>query len=156
MNNPKVDPRFVPPLEETLQLIKPDVSSNGKIVADIFSGGVQAHLLPVEFKKVCLTEEQFESLYGEHKGKSFYEDLKKFSVFSAEKDNYFWALHWRGNDCVETIRRLNGKTKPAEADERSFRYKYGDRDPKHAERNAVHGSATPADGKREVAIFFKD
>ena len=149
-------PCLAPQLEETLQLIKPDVSSNEKIALHIIMVGSLNYLNLARIIKVCMTEEQFEQLYGEHKGKSFYEKLKEFSVFSAEKDNYFLALRWQGNGCVETIRKLNGKTKPAEADENSFRSKYGNHDPLYAERNAVHGSATIADGKREIAIFFQD
>ncbi len=49
-------------------------------------------------------------------------------------------------------RELMGATNPAEAAEGTIRQRFWNRKPLPA--NVVHGSATPEDAKREIALIF--
>ena len=56
-----------------------------------------------------------------------------------ERDNA--VAHWRA---------VMGATDPAKADAGTIRKDFGE----SIERNAVHGSAVPADAAREIVFFF--
>jgi nucleoside-diphosphate kinase len=55
-------------------------------------------------------------------------------------------------NAVETWRNLIGLTNSAEAEEGTIRHEFGDH--KIIRFNAVHGSATDHDARREINFFF--
>jgi nucleoside-diphosphate kinase len=55
-----------------------------------------------------------------------------------------------GNDAVEGCRATIGATNPIKANPGSIRGDYG----QTIGRNLVHGSDSPENGEREIAIFF--
>lgn len=94
-----------------------------------------------------MSEYEANSLYGEHKGKSFYDEL-----IAQMTQGCTIAVKLSGEDAVETVRRLNGATKTEEAMHGTIRHLFGT--PNVGPKNAVHGSATPEDAERELKIFF--
>src|SRR5512143_644512 len=83
--------------------------------------------------------------YAEHREKGFFGGLVAYMtsgpvlVAVLEREN--GVAHWRA---------VMGATDPAKADAGTIRKEFG----QSIERNAVHGSANPADAAREVTFFF--
>lgn len=96
-------------------------------------------------KSLSLTREQAESFYEIHKGQPFFEGLVEFMtsgpivVAALKKDN-----------AVEDFRKTIGKTNPQEAAEGTIRRLYGET----VSRNAVHGSDSDENARREIRFFF--
>ncbi len=128
----------------TLTIIKPDAVSKGytgKILDEIIQAGFRIRAL----KQVHLTVEQARAFYEVHKERPFYDDLVAFMTSGPivaavlEKDN-----------AVEDFRALIGATNPAEAAEGTIRRKYAE----SIQNNAVHGSDSDANARREASFFF--
>jgi nucleoside-diphosphate kinase len=131
-------------MEKTFAIIKPDAvesKSAGKILARIEAEGFRV----VALKRHRITKAEAESFYGEHASKGFFNSLVAYMtsgpvyVAVLERDN--GVAHWRAT---------MGATDPAKADAGTIRREFG----RSIERNAVHGSANPADAAREVTFFF--
>ncbi|MGA7992845.1 MAG: nucleoside-diphosphate kinase [Thermoanaerobaculia bacterium] len=131
-------------MEKTFAIIKPDAveSKNaGKILARIEAEGFRV----VAFRRHRISKAEAESFYAEHAGKGFFSSLVAYMtsgpvyVAVLERDN--GVAHWRAT---------MGATDPAKADAGTIRKEFG----RSIERNAVHGSANPADAAREVTFFF--
>jgi len=130
----------------TLVLIKPHATLGrnvGKIITRIEEEGFGIVLS----KMLQLRKEGALQFYEEHKDKEFYDNLCE--VMSAGP---CWALVLAKPNAVEEWRNLIGATNPAEAKEGTLRNEFGD--PNNITNNAVHGSATDADAKREITFFF--
>ena len=130
--------------ERTLVLIKPDAMAKhviGKIIAVYEENG-----LTVKAMKLMQMTEHVASLhYAEHIGRPFYDGLVKFMTGAP-----IVAMVLEGEDAIAKVRRLNGKTDPAEADEGTIRKMFA-ADKSH---NAVHASDSKDSAAREVSIFF--
>tara|TARA_B100001540_G_C15308107_1_gene417981 strand:- start:267 stop:563 length:297 start_codon:yes stop_codon:yes gene_type:complete len=94
-----------------------------------------------------MSKNQAEDFYSIHKDKPFYSDLVDFMssgrcmVLALEKDNA--VFEWR-----QTI----GATNPDEADEGTIRKLYAS----SLGENAVHGSDSDENAKKEIAFFFNE
>jgi len=131
-------------MEKTFAIVKPDAvesRSAGKILSRIEKEGFRV----VALKRHRMTRAEAEGFYAEHREKGFFGALVAYMtsgpVFVAvlERDN--GVAHWRA---------VMGATDPAKADAGTIRKEFG----QSIERNAVHGSANPADAAREVTFFF--
>lgn len=130
--------------EQTLALIKPDAMEKklqGKIIDDILSDGFTIKAM----KMLQLSREEARRFYAVHQGKEFYEPLVAFMTGGP-----VIALILEKDHAIEDYRRLMGKTDPREAEAGSLRAKYGET----TRRNAVHGSDSPENAKKEIAFFF--
>ncbi|MDZ7797673.1 MAG: nucleoside-diphosphate kinase [Candidatus Marinimicrobia bacterium] len=130
--------------EQTLALIKPDAIAEkyqGKIIDDILNTGFEIKAM----KMLYLDKEKARQFYAVHKGKDFYMPLVEFMtsgptiVMLLEKEN-----------AVSDYRDLMGRTNPEKAAEGTLRKKYGETN----RRNAVHGSDSTENAKKEIAFFF--
>ena len=130
----------------TFTMIKPDaVQDNhiGAITQMMEEGGFRI----VAMKKTRLTPERAGEFYAVHKERPFYNDLVSYMskgpivAMILEKDN-----------AVEDFRKLIGATNPAQAEEGTIRKKYA----KSMEANAVHGSDSDENARREGDFFFSD
>ena len=130
----------------TLTIIKPDAFGSGK------AGKVLAHLEAGGFKVLAsrvmhLTEAQAGAFYEVHKERPFYGSLVKFMTSGPcmpmilEKENAVLALR----DAI-------GATDPAEAAEGTVRKLFAE----SKGRNAVHGSDSDDNARREIAFFFPE
>ena len=133
-------------LENTLSIIKPDAVVAKK------SGHIIGLLEEKDFeiiakKKITLKKEEAEKFYFIHKNKPFFNELIAFMtsgpvvVQVLEKEN-----------AVSDYRKLMGNTNPEEAEKNTIRSLYGT----SIQCNAVHGSDSNANAKKEISFFFSE
>ena len=98
-------------------------------------------------RRTRLSEAQAKSFYAEHAEKPFYGSLVAYMTSGPV---IVAVLEREG--AIAGLRETMGATNPAEAAEGTIRKLYGT----SIERNAIHGSANPADAAREVLFFFSE
>lgn len=130
--------------EQTLCLIKPCTACNLPKVIEILEI-LLSHFDIIKTKRVKMTTEEAVEFYKEHKGKDFYSGLVEFTVSGSIR-----AIILQGDDAVQKWRDLAGATNPKDAAPGTIRSKFGGGIP----NNAVHGSATVEDAKREIKLIF--
>jgi|TARA_B110000116_G_scaffold15625_1_gene12657 nucleoside-diphosphate kinase len=130
----------------TFAIIKPDAVKNGntgKIYDRINSAGFKI----LGAKLIRMTLAQAQEFYAIHEEKPFYEELTEFMsssqamVIALQKENAVSA--WR-----ETI----GATNPKEAAEGTIRRDFAT----SIGENAVHGSDSDDNAKKEIGFFFSE
>ena len=127
-------------------MIKPDgVQRNliGRIINRVEEKGYKISAM----KMIRIDRETAEEHYGEHKGKVFFPDLVGFITSGPVV-----AMVVEGENAVEGIRNMMGKTDPADSPFGTIRGDYG----LNLSRNVVHGSDSLESAEREIGIFFKD
>jgi nucleoside-diphosphate kinase len=133
-------------IERTLAIIKPDAVSRGlvgKILARVEAQGFRVRAL----KLVQLSKQAARAFYQVHAERPFYESLTTYMSSGPvvpmllERDN-----------AIQSLRELMGATDPQQAAPGTIRRDYG----VNIERNAIHGSDTPATAAVEIAFFFSD
>lgn len=130
--------------EQTLALIKPDAIEKryqGLIIHDILDAGFEIKAM----RMLHLTQEQARAFYKVHEGKDFYEPLVAFMTSGS-----IIALLLEKDNAIMDYRKLMGKTDPESAKPGTLRHKYAET----TRRNAVHGSDSPQNAKKEIAFFF--
>lgn len=133
------------PTEYTLSLIKPDaVAANhiGDIIARFEKNGLQIAAL----KMVFLTKEQAGQFYEVHKDKPFYPNLVDFM-----SSGPIVAIVLQGENAVAKNREIMGATDPKKASQGTIRADFAE----SVTKNAVHGSDSRDNAKKEITIFFK-
>ncbi|MDD6217827.1 MAG: nucleoside-diphosphate kinase [Selenomonadaceae bacterium] len=131
-------------MEKTLVLIKPDAFRkhySGDIIKHYENEGLKI----LAMKLMKMDEKIASKHYAEHIGRPYYDDLMGFMTSGP-----IIAMVLEGEDAIANVRRINGKTNPAEADEGTIRKLYAE----SGSRNAVHASDSPESAAREIAIFF--
>ncbi len=131
--------------EQTLSIIKPDgIEQNhvGDIDAYLESSGL--HI--VGAKLIQLTPEQAKQFYSVHKDRPFYNDLVAFMTSGPVLVQVL-----EGEDAVALNRKVMGATDPAKASPGTIRADFGT----NVQQNAVHGSDSLENAKKEIAFFFK-
>ena len=131
-------------MEKTLVLIKPDAFRKhyrGDIIKHYENEGLKI----LAMKLMKMDEKIASKHYAEHIGRPYYDDLMGFMTSGP-----IIAMVLEGEDAIANVRRINGKTNPAEADEGTIRKLYAE----SGSRNAVHASDSPESAAREIAIFF--
>eukprot|EP00897_Mesotaenium_endlicherianum_P000868 jgi/Mesen1/10782/ME000091S10309 len=126
----------------TLALIKPDAVLAGHVAA-IQSMIRDRGLRIVEEKEMQLSVQLAREFYQEHQGAGFFENLVEFMTSGP-----IVAMVLEGPRAVDTWRHLMGPTSSATAREtrpKSVRAAFG----VDVQRNAVHGSDSPASARRE-------
>tara|TARA_B110000438_G_C15556536_1_gene539289 strand:+ start:29 stop:454 length:426 start_codon:yes stop_codon:yes gene_type:complete len=130
----------------TFAIIKPDAVKNN------YTGKIYDHILTSGFdilsaKLINLTKEQAERFYDIHRDKPFYQELTDF--MSSDK---CMVLALSKPNAVKEWRKTIGATNPEEADEGTIRKIYAS----SLGENAVHGSDSDENAKKEIAFFFSD
>lgn len=131
-------------MEKTLVLIKPDAverSLIGRIIAHYEENGLKV----ISLRMVHADEKTATEHYAEHVGRPYFEGLLAYVTRSP-----LVALVLEGEDAIALVRRLNGKTNPAEAEKGTIRGLYGVGMPD----NTVHSSDSPESAARETAVWF--
>lgn len=131
-------------MEKTLVLIKPDAVKKHHI-GDIIKRYEIEGFKILAVKMLKMDERLASKHYEEHIGRPYYEDLVGFMTSAP-----IVALVLEGENAIAAIRKLHGKTNPAEAEEGTIRKLYAE----SGSRNAVHASDSPENAKREISIFF--
>lgn len=132
---------------KTLLMIKPDVVAKGHY-GDIISVVLRNKFIINRLSKVRFSRERAETFYEVHRERPFYRDLVEYitsgDVVVIEVED--------SGDTVARLRELIGATDPAEARPGTIRWMYGS----NIQNNAVHGSDSPENAKKELAIAFGD
>jgi nucleoside-diphosphate kinase len=131
--------------EQTLSIIKPDAVSANHIGA-IISRFEKSGLKIVAAKMVHLTPEQAKAFYAVHAHRPFFQELVTFMI-----EGPVFVMVLEGDHAVAKNRDLMGATNPKEAAPGTIRFDLA----KSIERNAVHGSDSLENAKKEIAFFFK-
>jgi len=133
-------------IERTLSIIKPDAVAKN-LIGEIYRCFEQAGLQIIAAKMLQLTKERAEGFYAVHKERPFFNDLVKFMMSGP-----IVVQVLEGENAIAKNRKLMGATNPQEATAGTIRAKFA----KNVERNAVHGSDSPATATTEIAYFFSD
>ena len=133
-------------MERTLAVIKPDGVKRG-LVGEIISRFERRGLKIVGLRMTWLSDERAEQLYAPHKGKVFYQTLLNFMTSGP-----IVAMAVEGRSAIQIVRNMMGALKPEETMPGSIRGDYS----MDATHNTIHGSDSPENAKRELAIFFDD
>ena len=131
-------------VERTLSIIKPDATRRnitGAIVARFEEAGLRI----VAQRRIHLSMAQAKEFYAVHKDRAFFDDL---CDFMASGPVVVQVLE--GEDAIAKNRQVMGATNPANADEGTIRFDFGE----SVEANSVHGSDAPESASIEIACFF--
>lgn len=133
-------------MQQTLSIIKPDAVAAqkiGAVVASIEASGLRVAAM----RMTQLSEDQAALFYAVHKERPFYKSLIAFM-----SSGPVVAMVLEGDNAVEAYRTLMGPTDPAKAPRGTLRKEFGT----NVERNAVHGSDSVENAKKEIAFFFSE
>eukprot|EP00477_Mikrocytos_mackini_P000022 GAHX01000022.1.p1 GENE.GAHX01000022.1~~GAHX01000022.1.p1 ORF type:complete len:139 (+),score=32.60 GAHX01000022.1:44-460(+) len=132
--------------EKTLVLIKPDALRNhncGEIITEFERAGFI--ISKSWFGKI--SDKFAKKHYEEHLEKPFFKFL-----LACITSGPLMALELERINAVELGRQLIGETNPELSPLGTLRRKFG----KDLDNNAVHGSATVEDAKKELTLWFGD
>ena len=132
------------PVERTLSIIKPDATAanlTGRIIARLEDTSLRI----VAQRRLLLTRRDAEGFYAEHRERPFFRSLCDFMTSGPVVVQVLEGVH-----AIARNREVMGATNPGDADKGTLRKEFGS----SIERNAVHGSDSPASAQREIAYFF--
>ncbi len=132
-------------MERSLVLIKPDAMERGlagAVIGWIQEKGLKLTALRMLHIDTALAERH----YAVHKEKVFFHQLVEYITSGP-----IVAAVFEGEGAVERIRKLMGATDPAKAAPGTIRKDYG----VDLTRNTIHGSDSPENAEKEIALFFK-
>ena len=132
-------------MEKTLIIVKPDAVERGLIGA-ILSRFEARGLKIAALKLIAMDRELAMRHYGIHQGKPFFEKLIRYITSSPVVVGVL-----EGNRAVEIVRATMGATDPAKAAPGTIRADYS----LEIGRNLVHGSDSPENAEKEIALFFR-
>ncbi len=135
-----------PGTNRTLAIVKPDAVESGD------AGRIVAHLEAAGFKlkavrMLAMTRAQAQAFYAVHRDRPFYESLVSFMTSGP-----CVPMVLEAPQAVSGLRRAIGATDPAEAAEGTVRRLYA----QSKERNAVHGSDSDENARKEIEFFFPE
>ena len=131
-------------MERTFSMLKPDAVQRclaGEIIGRFEKRGLKL----VALKLMIISREMAERHYAEHVGKPFFNDLADFITSGPVV-----AMVWEGQNAVQVVRNMMGKTDPQEAAPGTIRGDYG----LFTGNNIVHGSDSLESAAREINLFF--
>jgi nucleoside-diphosphate kinase len=131
--------------ERTFVMIKPDAVQRG-LVGEIISRLERKGIKLIAMKLVSVSRELAEKHYGVHRGKPFFEPTVKYITSSPVV-----AMVLEGNNAIEMVRSMMGKTDPQQAAMGTIRGDYG----QFIGRNIVHGSDSKETAEFEINLWFK-
>jgi len=131
-------------MEQTLSIIKPDAVEK-QVIGKILDRFESAGLRIAAMKRICLTKEDAAKFYEVHKDRPFFNDLIEYMSSGPVVVSVL-----EGENAVAKNRELMGATNPKEAKPGTIRADFAD----SIEANAVHGSDSLENAKKEIAFFF--
>jgi nucleoside-diphosphate kinase len=133
-------------MERSLVLVKPDAMERGlagAIIGRLQAGGLKLTAL----RMLRMSRELAERHYAVHAQKPFFNELVDY-IISAP----IVAAVFTGDGAVQRIREIMGATDPARAVPGTIRQDFG----LDLQRNSVHGSDSPENAEKEIALFFEE
>jgi nucleoside-diphosphate kinase len=128
----------------TFAIIKPNAVRNkhtGPILARINEAGFKIAAM----KMLSMSRLQAEAFYDVHRGKPFFDGLVEFM-----SSGPVVVLILKTENSVEEFRKLIGNTDPAKAEEGTIRRLFA----ASLQMNAIHGSDSPENARKEAGFFF--
>ena len=132
--------------QRTLTFVKPD-GVQRRLVGEIVGRFERRGLKILGLKMMRISKELAERHYGEHKGKKFYDGLVGFVTSGP-----IVALCVEGNEAIQVVRAMMGKTFSYESAPGTIRGDYGI----DVGRNIIHGSDSVESAAREIALWFSE
>ncbi|RKX93964.1 MAG: nucleoside-diphosphate kinase [Spirochaetes bacterium] len=142
------------PNTKTLVLIKPDGLSKS-LTGNIITRFSETRLEIIAAKIVRVSRELAEKHYEAHKDKPFYSELIDYIMGKLHKRHKVMALIYYGENAIEKIRAICGKTNPEEADPETIRGQYGRILTSGVFENVVHASDSIESAEREIKLWFE-
>ncbi len=133
-------------VEQTFVMIKPDGVQRG-LVGDITARFERKGIKIVAMKMVSVSKDLAEKHYGIHKGKPFFAPTVKYITSSPVV-----AMVLEGNNVIDMVRTMMGKTNPQDAPMGTIRGDFG----QFIGRNIVHGSDGPDTAAFEINLWFTE
>jgi len=131
--------------EQTLSIIKPDAVADNHIGA-IISRFEKNGLKITAARMVHLTENEAKAFYAVHAHRPFYGELVSFMI-----EGPVLVMVLEGHDAVAKNRAIMGATNPKDAAPGTIRKDFA----QSIDRNAVHGSDSLENARKEISFFFK-
>lgn len=132
--------------ERTLSIIKPDATERnltGKIIACF----EEQKLRVVAQKRIRISHREAQEFYAVHKERPFYGELVEYMASAPVVVQVL-----EGENAVAKNREIMGATDPAKAAPGTIRKNFGE----SIERNAVHGSDSLENARKEISFFFSE
>jgi len=132
-------------MERSLVLIKPDAMQRnlaGAIIQRFEGRGLKI----VGMKLLHMDKALAKRHYAVHEGKPFFDSLVDYITSSP-----IVAIVFEGENAIDLIRKTMGATDPAKTEKGTIRADFG----LDIQNNAVHGSDSPENAVKEIALFFK-
>lgn len=131
--------------QRTFVMIKPDGVQRG-LVGEIISRFEKKGIKIVAMKMMHVSKELAEKHYGVHKGKPFFKPTVEYIISSP-----VIAMVLEGNNVIETVRNMMGKTDPQQAAPGTIRGDFA----QFIGRNIIHGSDSQETAEFEINLWFK-
>ena len=131
--------------ERTFVMVKPDGVQRG-LVGEIVNRFEKKGIKITAMKMVSVDRKLAEEHYGVHKGKPFFAPTVKYIMSSPVV-----AMVLEGEDVIQMVRNMMGKTNPQDAATGTIRGDFG----QFIGRNIVHGSDGPDTAEFEINLWFK-
>ena len=143
-------------LQQCLVIIKPDGLIKS-ITGDIIMALSTTNLKIVGTKIVKVTKEHAEKHYTELKEKKPHIFQATFDYITGKyHTDRVMALVYQGENAIDKIRNVAGKTNPEEAESTSIRGRYGRINSKTGVfENVIHASDSEANAEKEIKLWFK-
>ncbi|MFH1381667.1 MAG: nucleoside-diphosphate kinase [Chloroflexota bacterium] len=133
-------------MERSLVLVKPDAMKRG-LAGAIISRLQESGLKLVALKMLHMDTALATRHYAIHQGKPFFNDLIAYITSTP-----IVAAVFEGDGVVDRARKIMGATDPAKAEPGTIRRDFG----LNIQENAVHGSDSIENARKEIEIFFAD
>jgi nucleoside-diphosphate kinase len=131
-------------MERTLAIIKPDAvqrNLTGQIVARLETEG----FVVLGLKMVSLSKPTAERFYQVHRERPFFDSLTTYMASGPAV-----PILLQRDNAIDALRELMGATNPIQAAAGTLRQAFG----LDVEKNAIHGSDSPASAALEIPFFF--
>jgi nucleoside-diphosphate kinase len=132
-------------LESTLVLIKPD-GVERKLIGEIISRFEKKGFKIIDMKMMTMSKTLAEAHYAEHVGKPYYDRLISYITSGP-----IIAMVLEGENAVQNVRNMVGKTDPLEAVPGSIRGDFA----LNTTVNVIHASDSIENAEKEIKRFFK-
>lgn len=132
--------------QRTFVMVKPDAVQRG-LVGEIINRFEDKGIKLVAMKMVSVDRELAEKHYGVHRGKPFFEPTVEYICSSPVV-----AMVLEGEDVIDMVRGMMGKTNPQEAASGTIRGDFA----QFIGRNIVHGSDGEGTAEFEIDLWFDD
>ena len=131
-------------MERTLTITKPDAVQRhltGKILARLEAEGFRI----LGIKMLQLSRQDAERFYAVHRQRPFFQSLTSYMASGPVV-----PVVLQRDNAIQALRDLMGATNPAQAAAGTLRQEFGI----DVEKNAIHGSDSPASAATEIPFFF--